>query len=86
VDLVIVGRRIKMSVFYCDYHDEIEDSDVVGFNAVGDREYCDDAIADMIEDAAIEDEIEAEITEQYESFCFGHHYSDSDGMIGDGIL
>ena len=43
-----------MSIFYCDYHDEVEDSDYVGFEVTADgREVCDDGLFEIEE--AIED-------------------------------
>ncbi|MEK9748242.1 MAG: hypothetical protein VW443_04750 [Pseudomonadales bacterium] len=36
-----------MSMFYCEYHDRLEDSDVVGYGVIRGREVCDDAIYDI---------------------------------------
>ena len=33
-----------MSTFYCDIHDRLEDSDIVGFNEVGELLVCDEAV------------------------------------------
>lgn len=32
-----------MSVFYCDYHDRLEDADLVGYNEKEHKQYCDEA-------------------------------------------
>ena len=39
-----------MSVFYCEHHGRVEDSDYVGFYIVNDMEVCDEAAAEL-EDA-----------------------------------
>ncbi len=36
-----------MSMFYCVVHDQIEDSDEVGFRVVSGMEVCDDALYDL---------------------------------------
>lgn len=46
-----------MSMFYCDVHDQIEDSDEVGYAVVRGMEVCDDALYDLGE-LADDDEVQ----------------------------
>ena len=52
-----------MSIFYCDYHEDLEDSDLVGFNEVESDDgnvvyfYCDEGLSesDDVEDALLKE-------------------------------
>ena len=46
-----------MSMFYCEVHHEIEDSDEVGFGVVRGMKVCDDALYDLHE-LADDDEVQ----------------------------
>ena len=52
-----------MSIFYCDYHEDLEDSDLVGFNEVESDDgnvvyfYCDEGLSESydVEDALLKE-------------------------------
>jgi hypothetical protein len=50
-----------MSVFYCDFHGVLEDSDEVGFNEWGDESICDEALEDYYALGEKLDEMDADM-------------------------
>lgn len=39
-----------MSIFYCQHHHKMEDSDFVGYVLLADDEYCDEGAAELLAD------------------------------------